>query len=118
MITALIITIITEIIVVYVLTKSKEWAKYNLLCNMLTNPLLNMSLWGLSFLGRNIESMASRLVWTYYLPLVILEILVIWSEGYLYGLMSEYPSKICYRVSIITNCVSIVVGLLFFMFIG
>lgn len=118
MISALIITIVTEIIITYILTKSKEWAKYNLFCNMLTNPLLNMSLLGFSILGRNIETMANKMILTYYLPLLVLEILVIWAEGYLYGLMSEYPAKMCYRVSVITNGVSIVAGLLFNMFIN
>ena len=113
MLIALILTIVSEGIVTYILTKSKTWLKLNLYCNLLTNPLLNLILALIGFLGKYIESTQYRMFISYYLPLVILEIIVFGVEGHLYWLMGADSKKMCYRVSLITNCCSIVVGVIY-----
>lgn len=113
MLIALILTIVSEGIVTYILTKSKTWLKLNLYCNLLTNPLLNLILALTGFLGKYIESTQYRMFISYYLPLVILEIIVFGVEGHLYWLMGADSKRTCYRVSFITNCFSIAVGVVY-----
>lgn len=99
----LILTIIIEGIVMLIMTRSKKWVYYNLLCNMLTNPLLNLSLFAMSLtLGKN----------AYYITLVIGEIIVLFGEAWLYNLMTSEKFKVCFIRSLVTNCCSLLIGML------
>ena len=86
------------------LKRAGRMVYYNLLCNMLTNPLLNLSLYGAVLLG------AGR--GTVTVLTVIGEICVVASEYGLYRLMSRESRRLCLVLSIVTNAASYLVGLL------
>ena len=77
---------------------------YNFLCNMLTNPILNLSLYGAACLGAG-PGLIKALI-------IIGEICVVASEYALYRLMSHETRKMCFIVSLITNVISYLSGLL------
>ena len=77
---------------------------YNLLCNMLTNPLLNLSLYGASRLGAGHGVIM--------IMIAIGEICVVFSECGLYRLMSQESRGFCFMLSLITNAVSYLTGVL------
>lgn len=77
---------------------------YNLLCNMFTNPILNLSLLGIYMLGAN---MALIRVIT-----IIGEICVVAAEYGLYRLMSFEKKAFCLTVSVLTNLISYLSGLI------
>lgn len=110
MILALVLTVLTEGVIMFLLTGSKEWVKYNVYCNFVTNPLLNLALLGMSYLCADMENAALRALFSYYLPVVLLEVLVFWGEGRLYFMMTNAPKKFCIRLSVLTNMVSAAVG--------
>ncbi|MCR5322551.1 MAG: hypothetical protein K6E85_04710 [Lachnospiraceae bacterium] len=77
---------------------------YNFLCNMLTNPILNLSLYGAACLGAG-PGLIKALI-------IIGEICVVASEYALYRLMSHETRKMCFIVALITNVISYLSGLL------
>jgi len=116
MLPALLVTILAEALTMYFLTKSKEWVSYNFYCNIVTNPLLNLALYGTHILFRNLTSPLLVALFGYYIPLIILEAVVFWSEGYLYTLMTDTDTKKCFRLSIISNSVSAALGIIYSVF--
>ena len=109
---ALVLTVVIEGTVMFFLTKSPKWIWHNLVCNLLTNPLLNLTLTGIAYLSRDIADSRMKFLFLYCLPLVLLEAAVFWGEGKLYGLMTGEAKKICVKRSVITNSVSFGAGLL------
>ena len=103
MILALVLTVITEGVIMFFLTGSKEWVKYNVYCNFVTNPLLNLVLLGMSYLCADMENAVLRALFSYYLPVILLEVLVFWGEGRLYFMMTNAPKKYCIRLSSICS---------------
>jgi len=116
LIIALVLTIIIEAAVMYLLTQSWEWCRFNLYCNLVTNPLLNFALLGTGYVFKGMEDSVLRALLSYYVPLVIGEAVVFYSEGWLYSLMTDCPKKKCYRLSVITNAVSAAIGLVISFF--
>ena len=102
---ALIITIVVEGLAMFVLTRSMKWVRFNLYCNMVTNPLLNLGLYALIYFGRR--------NW-YDAATVIGEVLVLVSEAVLYRLMTSEKYSRCFIRSFITNALSLALGSIFF----
>ena len=75
---------------------------YNLLCNMLTNPLLNLSLYGAVLLGAG-----PRII---FVLILIGELCVVAVEYKLYRLMSREPRSLCIIISLLTNIASYGIG--------
>lgn len=103
---ALILTVVIEAAVMFAMTRSKEWVKFNLYCNLITNPLINL---GLMYVTRHAEGL-------YYIALLIGELLVLISEWILYKLMSDTNLTKCFVRSFVTNAVSCVIGLVLSLF--
>ena len=71
---------------------------YNLLCNLLTNPLLNLSLYGAALLGAG-----PRII---FVLIMIGEMCVVAGEYRLYRLMSRESRSFCIILSLVTNIAS------------
>ena len=84
--------------------RARRMVYYNLLCNMLTNPLLNLGLFGAAWLGAS-HGLINVLI-------AVGEICVVTSEYGLYRLMSRESRRLCLAVSMITNIASFLTGLL------
>ena len=77
----LLITIIVEGIIIFLLFRKKIYVYYSLLCNMLTNPLLNLLLlFTVKILGQE----------SYFLSLIVLEIAAIITEAIIYELLCDF----------------------------
>ncbi len=101
---ALIRTLLIEAAVVLLLTKNKGFLKGSLICNILTNPLLNLLLvFPLHYFGQTV----------YVICAVTGEICVFVGEAYLYRLFTRAAIKKCVIVSLAANAASLGAGLLF-----
>lgn len=87
------------------LTRSKEWVYYNLLCNLVTNPTLNLTL---NFVVYPLFGTFAA----YRIGVAIGELLVFVGEAHLYRAMSGEVRSKCYMRSLITNGASFLLGLL------
>lgn len=104
---ALIITIAVEGVAMLALTRKWKWVYYNFLCNFVTNPTLNFSLMLVSYLtGESLKA--------YTVALVLGETLVFVGEAHLYRALTGETRLKCYMRSIITNALSLIIGLLIF----
>lgn len=101
---ALLLTVLIEGIVVLCLTRSFEWVKFNLYCNLVTNPLLNIVLWVL---------LPALRVSTGIGVMVAGEIIVVLTETLLYKFMTKAHWNHCALVSLISNLISVLVGVAF-----
>lgn len=101
---SLIATILIEGIIIAVWFRRLDFAYNTLLCNLLTNPLLNVLLWiGVRVFG---------VVW--YWPLFcVLETLVVISEAFLLASLCSFRLKTAFGVSFLLNSVSLLTGILF-----
>ena len=77
---------------------------YNLLCNLLTNPVLNLGLYGAACLGAGLSLIR--------VLIIIGEICVVAAEYRLYRIMSHESRRLCLFLSLITNAASYLTGLL------
>lgn len=103
---ALLLTIFIEAIAMFALTRSSSWVFYNLLCNLVTNPSLNVALLLLLWFS------ASSTV--YFIAVTIGEILVLTAETVLYKLLTSSGYRTCFIRSLITNLCSFLFGLFLF----
>lgn len=101
---ALFLTIVIEGLVMLALTGSKKWVYYNLLVNLVTNPLLNIALGILWLFSSN------RVL--YRVAVAIGEVAIFVGEAVLYRAMTGELRKKCYIRSIVTNGLSFLLGLL------
>lgn len=101
---ALVLTLCIEAPVMLVVTRSKKWVYYNVLCNLLTNPLLNIVL--------TIVWRISRDMGVYHTFVAIGEVLVLFGEAALYRAMTGESLKKCGLCSLITNGASFLLGLI------
>lgn len=101
---ALLLTIFIEAIAMFALTRSSSWVFYNLLCNLVTNPTLNVILFLLL-----IFYVPTTI---YYAGVIIGEILVLFAETLLYKLLTTSGYRTCFLRSLITNLCSFLFGLL------
>lgn len=121
MIVNLIITIIIEALVMAGLTKSAEWCRYNLYCNLVTNPIINLFIrlwlycywlivygyvpyWGVVTANLGFID--------YYLPFILGEAAVIFAEMFIYEIITKSNRKKCLLYSVITNGVSAIIGII------
>ncbi len=102
---ALIATILIEGVVVLLLKRSLKWLYYSLLCNMLTNPLLNLSLYAFIILFRPASA-------AYYICVGIGECIVVTVEYALYRALTKEKPGSCLLVSFTANLISFLSGFL------
>ena len=110
LISALILTIFIEGIVMLIMTRSWKWLFFNNLVNALTNPVLNLTLMWAVFFG------AGR-----PLRITILlagEVLVFVTEAFIYRLLTEEEAGKCRKRSLVTNLASFCAGILFYLIIN
>lgn len=98
------LTCIVEILPLLFLEQRLPWIKASLLCNVLTNPILNLSL---ALLGYVLPDQNALIV-----LLVVLEIAVVFFEAFLYHKLLGESYKKCLLISLICNTCSFGVGLL------
>ena len=117
MVFALVSTILIEAFVMWRLTGSKQWCTYNLYCNMVTNPLLNIFIFVYVRIRQLVKTGSFPLYYSgfndfqgYYLPMLIGEVLVVYSEMRIYELLTKENKSVCFRYSLITNLVSTLFG--------
>lgn len=95
-------TVVCEGLVVLVLFRSWQTVYSSFLCNLLTNPAMNMLLLlGVSLFGLKI----------YPFLLAALEILVVAVEAFVYNKLEGWPRKRAVLFSLIINAVSFGAGL-------
>ncbi|MBO4415880.1 MAG: hypothetical protein J5824_07870 [Lachnospiraceae bacterium] len=103
---ALVLTCIIEaavtFVIIWICRKRMIMIYYNLLCNLLTNPLLNLGLYGAFCLGAGRELIT--------VLTVMGEICVVAAEYGLYRLMSGETRKLCFILALITNVISYLSG--------
>lgn len=98
---ALFLTVIIEGTVMLTLTRSKEWVKFNLYVNLVTNPVMNLSFKLIFFCFGN----------SFKVPMYICgEVIVILLETVFYKLMSHENIRRCFWLSAATNTVSVFLG--------
>ena len=101
----LVVTIMVEGIVIFIKYGRRDYAYYSLLCNVLTNPMLNLLLCLLVLvLGSEI----------YILALIILEIIVVIVEAYVYKILCNFSKKEALKLSLLLNVSSYLIGLIMF----
>ena len=112
MIRTLIMTIIIEWVVMWLLTHSIDMCKYNLYCNLVTNPIMNLLL-GCAMLACK-RWFAMTETASYFIPLMILEPIVVFAEMQILKLITREASARCFKLSFITNAVSALIGVVWF----
>lgn len=105
MLLPLILTILTEGLVMYMLTHSGVWCKYNLYCNMVTNPLINLAV-------RVTYRLFQNPIPSFWLPLIAGEVAVVYAEMRIYEEITLNSRGICFKYSLVTNSVSALIGLI------
>lgn len=123
MLIALLLTIVIEDVVTRFLTHSGEWEKYNLYCNCITNPIVNLLL---LFISTNLQSLEifsnctkrEQFLFFYLLPLLPLEILVVFTETCFYRFMSGEDQKKCFKISLVTNAISATAGIILYFILN
>lgn len=101
---ALFLTLIIEGLVMLVLTRSKKWVYFNFLCNLVTNPILNLVMTGFWMV------FPDEVV--YWIVVAIGEIIVVIGEALLYRAMTGETGRKCFIRSLATNGISFLLGLL------
>ena len=97
------LSIAIEGVLAFALFRSPRFCYDTLLCNLLTNPLVNL-----------LVMAALRLRPDLYWPiLILLEIAVVFVEAYLYRLLFDMPNKRALAVSLLVNAVSYGAGVIF-----
>lgn len=101
---ALLLTILSEGILVLLLTRSGKTALQSIYCNLVTNPVVN-----LIYVSAQ-PYLAPKAGW---ILIIVLEILVVLSEMYFYRIMSEKAFLFCLFLSLCANAFSFSLGLFF-----
>lgn len=96
-----ILTVLLEGILALVLFRSREAVYASFLCNMLTNPALNL------ILQITVSLFGIR---TYLPTLVVLEVLVLFVEGGIYHFLCRWEWKKALAVSLLLNGASLLTG--------
>ena len=99
---ALVLTCITEGVVVLARYRDPEVLLASILCNVLTNPVLNL-------LGGGIYKLYRP---AYYPYLVVAELLVVFIEARIYRKTLKKTKKECLQLSLYANFLSFVAGLI------
>ena len=99
-------TCVIEIIPLLFLKNKGKWIKTSILCNVVTNPILNMVLAFLTLV------IASNLI--FIIITVILEIAVVGFETFIYYNAIDEKLRKCIVISLLTNICSFAMGLIIF----
>lgn len=101
----LVVTILVEAVVIFIKYRLRDYVYYSLLCNMLTNPMLNLLLYLLVWrLGSEI----------YMEALILLEIVVVIVEAYVYKILCNFSKREAIKLSILLNVSSYLSGVIIF----
>lgn len=104
LLSAFVMTCVLEIFAVLFFKERKRLVGASLVCNVLTNPALNLFLVLMSSVLT-----ASR----WYIPTVLIcEIAILFFEGWLYTMLTDIKKKKCYAISAAANIFSFTAGLL------
>ncbi|MCL2322142.1 MAG: hypothetical protein FWC47_08570 [Oscillospiraceae bacterium] len=98
----LLITILVEGIAIFIIFRHLKYIYYSLLCNILTNPALNLLLLYSNRFGPE----------AYYLTFLFGEIAVVFIEAYVYNYICRFGFKKSIILSFVLNVLSCGVGFL------
>jgi len=101
----LVLTILVEGMVIFIKYGLKDYIYYSLLCNVLTNPMLNLLLYLL------VRGFGSEV---YIEALIILEIVVVIVEAYVYKILCNFSKKEVLKLSLLLNFSSYLSGIIIF----
>jgi hypothetical protein len=94
-----------EGIAIFIKYGRRDYTYYSLLCNVLTNPMLNLLLCLLVLV------FSSEI----YIPtLIILETIVVIVEAYVYKILCHFPKKEALKLSLLLNVFSYLIGVIIF----
>ena len=95
------LTVLVEGAVVGLIFRNRKVIYYSFLCNLLTNPALNLIIFAvLAAFGEKY----------YYAALIPLEISVVFIEAYIYRVLGNFTFKKAFLTSFIANAVSCGIG--------
>ena len=100
---ALALTELTECVVILIWENNNKTLKSVLLCNLITNPAVNLIMLGIGHLTGNLV--------IYFGVLGFLELLTIYVEGIILSKMTDYGTKRSFKMSLVLNLVSFLFGL-------
>lgn len=96
------LTALAEGIGIFCITRSRKFIYYSFLCNLLTNPLLNLLLLlSGQWLGQG----------AYYPCLVLLETMAVLAEAWVYSLLGGVSRRKALWMSLLLNAFSFLLGL-------
>lgn len=101
-ITNFILTLFIEGLIIFLLYGKKNLVYYSILCNMLTNPALNLLL----------LFVTNTLGFGYWISLIILEIIVVLIEAFIYKLLGNMKATKALFISALLNLISFGTGVL------
>lgn len=101
---ALVLTVVIEGTITLCITRKARYLLFNLWCNALTNPLLNLMLFGIRCL--------TDTAWIYWCCVLLGEIAVLFAEFAVYRLADTKKQNTgwYFRLSLVTNAVSFSLG--------
>ena len=102
-ISALLITLIIEGAAILVIFRRKKYVYYSVLCNLLTNPALNL------FLAASVTVFGER---SYYPVLIIGELAVVFVEAIVYMYICGFKMRKSILLSALLNALSFAAGIL------
>jgi hypothetical protein len=98
-----VLTVLIEGLLILVLFRRRDYVYFSFLCNLLTNPALNIFVFAFGgFFG----------IHYYYVYVIALEIIVVVVEAYVYNYLCGFGYKKAGLLSLLLNGVSFGVGLL------
>ena len=100
---ALVLTELTECVVVLIWENNSKTLKSVLLSNLITNPAVNLIMLGVSRLSKSLI--------IYFGVLGFVELLTIYVEGILLSRMTDHGTKKAFKLSLVLNLVSFLFGL-------
>ena len=105
--TALTVTCLLEGAVICCFPPRFTWFRFSLIANVVTNPAVNLVLWGVLAIFPEIDGV-------YWCCFVLLELLVVAVEGWIYLRCTEESWRRCILASLLANAVSCGAGWILF----
>ncbi len=99
----LLLTISAEGILIFLIYKQRKYVKYSVICNVLTNPALNL----IMTLSAPLLSRAAG-----YGLLALLELAAVAAEGFVYRALTDKSLTRCLLLSLVLNAVSFLLGVM------
>ena len=101
----LLLTLSAEGILIFLISKRKKYVYYSVICNVLTNPALNLIMLLCA------PALSSRRLLSYGL-LALLELAAVITEGLIYRALTRTGLGRCMLLSLILNAVSFLLGVM------